>query len=422
MDNKDPISPYNYIRNLLNIRNRKLRKAIKGVVLSSLIFFMMFILISNQSDSRKSVDCFQIIEGNASEISFAAERGNDNFATDNDIRKRAQNCTIFSGKYHFPASQEERDFPIAFSLLVHKDAVQIETLLRAIYRPHNVYCIHVDKRSTSALLDAVKSIANCLRNVFIATKLEDVIYEGYSRLQADINCMTDLLSYTDVNWKYLINLPAQEFPLKTNNEIVKILKIFNGTSSIESTYDGRFEYRVNESYIVNPKTLKVESTGRRKDPPPHNIIVGKGSAYGAFSRKFVDFAVNDIKAREILKWTEDTFSPDETFWATLAINKQLGTPGIKYTASGVPDRRVWITTSVTWNPEPCRGKYVRDICVFGVGDLHSLVLKKELFANKFYYDYQPYALICMEKWIQHKSLNGLTSDLDLKYYRDLINS
>ena len=83
---------------------------------------------------------------------------------------------------------------------------------------------------------------------------------------------------------------------------------------------------------------------------------------------------------------------------------------------------MWITTSVTWNPEPCRGKYVRDICVFGVGDLHSLVLKKELFANKFYYDYQPYALICMEEWIQHKSLNSLTSDLDLKYYRDLINS
>ena len=46
---------------------------------------------------------------------------------------------------------------------------------------------------------------------------------------------------------------------------------------------------------------------------------------------FVDFAVNDMKAREILKWTEDTFSPDETYWATLAMNKRLGTPGIKYT-------------------------------------------------------------------------------------------
>ena len=39
----------------------------------------------------------------------------------------------------------------------------------------------------------MKAIANCLPNVFIASKLEDVIYEGYSRLQADINCMTDLL-------------------------------------------------------------------------------------------------------------------------------------------------------------------------------------------------------------------------------------
>ncbi|XP_022301003.2 beta-1,3-galactosyl-O-glycosyl-glycoprotein beta-1,6-N-acetylglucosaminyltransferase 4-like isoform X2 [Crassostrea virginica] len=375
------------------------------------------------------VNCQGIIEGDEWHISYASKIQNRvgfKFLTDREMGKLAKNCDVFLKTFEynrFTVSQEELDFPIAYSLIVYKDAVQIEMLLRAIYRPHNAYCIHVDKSSNPNILDAMKAIANCLPNVFIASKLEDVIYEGYSRLQADINCMTDLLHYADVKWKYVINLPAQEYPLKTNAEIVKILKILNGTCSIESIYDEVLHKRTNEIYFVNPWSLKVQGTGLHKRPPPYSVVVGKGSAYGAFSRKFVDFAVNDMKAREILKWTEDTFSPDETFWATLAMNKHLGTPGIKYTASGMPDQRVWISTSITWDfskPKPkCHGRYVRNVCVFGLGDLHRLVSEKKLFANKFHYAYQPFTLMCMEEWIFNKSVTYSYTDLD--YYRDLMN-
>ena len=283
------------------------------------------------------VDCRRIIEGDDTEIFFAAElmkRKEFNFITDDELRELAQNCEMFFKTFdynRFMVSQEELDFPIAFSLIVHKNAVQIERLLRAIYRPHNVYCIHIDRKADSSLHDAIAAVIKCLPNVFIASKLENVIYAGYSRLQADINCMYDLLHYSGVKWKYFINLPAQEYPLKTNAEIVKILKLLNGTCSIESKYDKVFHYRVTQSYWENPKTLKVERRYLRKSPPPHNMTVGKGSAYGAFSRRFVEFALNDERAQDLLKWTEDTYSPDETFWATLAINKHLGTPGIKYT-------------------------------------------------------------------------------------------
>ena len=283
------------------------------------------------------VSCEQIIEGNKQHISFASnvsESLDYKYLTDKDIRKLAQDCEKFLEIFdynRFTVSQEELDFPLAFSIIAHKDAVQIEMLLRAIYRPHNVYCIHVDRSSDSCLLEAMKAISKCLPNILIASKLEDIIYEGYSRLQADLNCMADLLNKTDVDWKYLINLPAQEYPLKTNAEIVKIFKIFNGTSSIESIYHEGTHYRVNETYRVNPKTLKMEGTGRQKDPPPYNTTVGKGNAYGAFSRRFVHFALNDEKAQGVLEWTKDTFSPDETFWATLVMNKHLGAPGIKYT-------------------------------------------------------------------------------------------
>ena len=36
-------------------------------------------------------------------------------------------------------------------------------------------------------------------------------------------------------WKYFINLTGQEFPLKTNYEIVQILKAYKGANNVEGT-------------------------------------------------------------------------------------------------------------------------------------------------------------------------------------------
>ena len=43
--------------------------------------------------------------------------------------------------------------------------------------------------------------------------------------------MKDLVG-SNVKWKYLINLASQAFPMKTNEELVQILKIFNGSNDI----------------------------------------------------------------------------------------------------------------------------------------------------------------------------------------------
>ena len=46
--------------------------------------------------------------------------------------------------------------------------------------------------------------------------------------------MSDMLN-TNSNWKYYLNLASQAFPLKTNAELVKILKTYNGSNDIESS-------------------------------------------------------------------------------------------------------------------------------------------------------------------------------------------
>ncbi|XP_052676463.1 N-acetyllactosaminide beta-1,6-N-acetylglucosaminyl-transferase-like [Crassostrea angulata] len=377
----------------------------------------------------QDVDCQQIIEGKDDYIAHVSELMKEmeyTFLSDSEIEELAMNCDKFLNTFdsnRFIVSKIELDFPIAYSILTYKDVVQIEKLLRAIYRPHNVYCIHMDRSSGLSLHNAIKAISKCLSNVFVASTLEDVIYEGYSRLKADLNCMSDLLNYSDVNWKYLINLPSQEYPLKTNSEIVKVLQTLNGTNSIESYYYEATHYRINQTYQENYKTSKLELTGEIKAPPPHNVTVAKGSAYGTFSRRFVEFALRNPKARDILKWTEDTLSPDETFWATLAFNKDLGAPGIQYSASGVPNPKSWITVGVMWESkgparEVCHGMYVRNICVFGLGDLNKIVQEKTLFINKFYHYYQPFALMCIEEWYFNKTFS--TVPFGSYYYNRLI--
>ena len=75
---------------------------------------------------------------------------------------------------------------------------------------------------------------------------------------------------------------------------------------------------------------KVQDMNITHGEPPHDIDIVRGSAYGIFSRKFVEFILNDQRAKDLLEWSRDTYSPDEHYWATLHhtySNPHLHTPG-----------------------------------------------------------------------------------------------
>lgn len=108
-----------------------------------------------------------------------------------------------------------------------------ERLLRAIYAPQNIYCVHVDKKSKASFHSAVRAIVSCFPNVFMVSQPVNVVYASWSRVQADINCMADLYN-SNTNWKYFINVCGQDFPLKTNWEIVQMLRLLRGGNSMES--------------------------------------------------------------------------------------------------------------------------------------------------------------------------------------------
>lgn len=130
---------------------------------------------------------------------------------------------------------------------VYKDVELFERLLRSIYRPQNYYCIHVDHSSPPSVHAVVRAIVNCFPNVFMPLLLVDVVSYEMSVLEADLICMEELLNKYK-NWKYYINLTGQEFPLRTNLEIVRILQFFNGANNIHRSNVNFSERYVHCSY------------------------------------------------------------------------------------------------------------------------------------------------------------------------------
>ncbi|XP_070184591.1 beta-1,3-galactosyl-O-glycosyl-glycoprotein beta-1,6-N-acetylglucosaminyltransferase 4-like, partial [Littorina saxatilis] len=221
-----------------------------------------------------------------------------------DPRGRSERTTTSRGKgfckdlkmkrgfYRWPVTQQEKGFPLAFSFKVHKAPGMFERLLSVLWRPHNFYCVHVDIKAPQDVFRYVENISRCFPNVVLTPTRLDVNYASIVSLQADLQCTRQAL-ISPVKWKYHVNLCGQEFPLKTNLEMVQLLTALNGTNDVEnyappaSFAAGSFKF---QSVISNGVNKKTNVT---KEPFQHTQVeIRKGSAYNTLSRPFVEWVLN----------------------------------------------------------------------------------------------------------------------------------
>ena len=195
-------------------------------------------------DKTTLANCQAILSGDMTEINRSREIVNQREFTKVPIYEETyldwtKDCDAFKkgrGYITVPLTKEEEDYPIAFSIAMYTDVEQMERLLRAVYQPQNLYCIHVDTKSSLLIHRTVHAIVNCFDNVFITSRLEKVKWGDVSVLLPHLNCMRDLVQYYRGRWKYFIDLAGQEFPLRTNYELVQVLKIFNGSNEITASH------------------------------------------------------------------------------------------------------------------------------------------------------------------------------------------
>ncbi|XP_018432509.1 PREDICTED: beta-1,3-galactosyl-O-glycosyl-glycoprotein beta-1,6-N-acetylglucosaminyltransferase 3-like [Nanorana parkeri] len=327
-----------------------------------------------------------------------------------NITKDCKNYRTIRKFISFSMSKEEEAFPIAYSMVIHEKIEMFERLLRSIYAPQNIYCVHVDAKSPETFKEAVRSIVSCFNNVFVASKLESVVYASWSRVQADLNCMEDLIK-SSIQWKYLLNTCGMDFPLKTNAEIVRALKLLNGRNNLESM---KAPPRFSRWFFHHEVQASVIRTNTQKTFPPIGIPMFSGSAYIVVTRDFVKYILEDLEIQKFLRWEKDTYHPDEHVWATL--HRKPKVPGSipyhkKYDVSDLHS----IARLVKWERNegniykgavyaPCTGTHQHSICIYGLGDLPWLVRKHHLFAHKFDPTVDDMAIQCLEEYLRHKTL------------------
>ncbi|XP_029947876.1 beta-1,3-galactosyl-O-glycosyl-glycoprotein beta-1,6-N-acetylglucosaminyltransferase 7 [Salarias fasciatus] len=329
----------------------------------------------------------------------------ESYALNGDLQ-----CSNLTRDLHFitkPLSLEEEAYPLAFIVTVHKELELFVRLLRAIYMPQNVYCIHVDAKAPSEYRTAVETLVGCFNNTFLSSRSETVTYAGFSRLQADVNCMKDLIK-SEIGWKKVVNLCGQDFPVKSNLELVRYMQSKewrdrNMTPGVKQPASMRYRTHLQHKEITGSH-VAPKGRGLRKGPPPHNLQVYFGTAYYALTRPFVEFVLKSPVAHDLLDWSKDTFSPDEHYWVTL--NHVKGAPGSHIDGGWAGDIR-----AIKWRDQEgrahsgCKGHYVRDICVYGAEDLPWIINRNSMFANKFESKSFPEALDCLEQWQRNKVLN-----------------
>ena len=130
-------------------------------------------------------NCARLMNGDEAELKrvsmLLSEKNNK---TNTSLYDYNTSCSQIKEAFlnNFYTSEDEKSFPIAFTLVVHKNAQQTVRFLKAIYRPHNLYCIHPDPNSGEDFREVFKLLSQCLSNVFLPAHIHNVTYDTQSTI------------------------------------------------------------------------------------------------------------------------------------------------------------------------------------------------------------------------------------------------
>ena len=286
---------------------------------------------ANRTDNTTSrINCKLLFAGDKDQGEHAIQANKQwplTISPDALLFNKTSDCTWIEDELiirdSFYISSEEKAHPLAFAMNIHDSAQQVIRLLKTIYRPHNTYCIHYDEKSSPHFKGVFDNIAKCLPNVVIPREIVSVNRGWHTVVDAQMNCFKQLLSiHKQYPWQYVITLCGKELPLRTNREMVRILKKLNSTSAVLANKLSQGE----KDHVVYKWKLMINQTNGKEEivkmsekngPVPFNLTIYKFVAYFGLSVKFVHFLVTDDKVATVRSYMDHTVIPEELFIATV---------------------------------------------------------------------------------------------------------
>jgi hypothetical protein len=208
---------------------------------------------------------------------------------------------------------------IAYLILVHRFPEQFKRLFKAIYDPSNLYVVHVDKNSGREIEADIRDFLKTFPNTdMIAGK--KALWGGYSLVDAELRGMERLLEMGST-WTHFINLSGQDFPLKTQAQIM---------AHLSANPDREF-IKVMDQKRQRPDTMsrvgkwvfelkdRIVRTGLSR-PFLYRAKPYIGNQWMIVSRAFCDFVCHDRRTDRFKRFYRNTFIADEGFFQTVIMN------------------------------------------------------------------------------------------------------
>ncbi|KAI1728348.1 core-2/I-Branching enzyme domain-containing protein [Ditylenchus destructor] len=323
-------------------------------------------------------------------------------------------------------SSPETDFPLAFSRTVFTSYLFLEHMLSVEYRPQNLYCYSIDSKSSKIFKNRIRNLAKCFSNVIVVGKEYSVYSNGKNVTRAALSCLEVLHKHRQHQWKYVFTLQNHDIPLKTNWEMVEILKLYNGANDI--SVKRIMPISVNKKLNWTMASLKLYRNDTKNRDNYYNangtlkaLYHTKSLNLVVLARRSVQFVLEELRLDTFIDRLEKSkYGMDEVFFSTLNTNL-LDFPGGFTTECLKKGRQINSLGRYTlWQFDGrCMSrKFRHDICIFGVEDLRHLNSGLfQFYFNKMMTHFDYGAIFC---WLENLRKNSTTHRrINSRFYKRL---
>lgn len=209
---------------------------------------------------------------------------------------------------------------IAYQIAVHARERQFKWIFDALYNAHDLFAIHIDRKTPESTVRAIRDIVANRPNVYATPRLS-VIYGEWAMTEMELGAIR-FFCENHADWQYFINLSGQDYPLKTREHIVAELSRnprqnflhFVHLDTLPSYFrerSARYCIRIGHRLIHTPlPNLK-----------PKNIRFDWfGAAWHVITREFCGWLLKDRTAQDCMRFLRHVHVPHEFLMQTLIMN------------------------------------------------------------------------------------------------------
>jgi hypothetical protein len=254
---------------------------------------------------------------------------------------------------------------LAYVITAHRSPAQLKRLLRAIYTPANAYVLHIDSKAPADVHAVAREFSAQYANASVI-RSESILWGSWRLARAQIRGMQEALRLSP-DWDYCHNISAQDYPLRTQEQIAQQLAAGKAGANYIEVLDfakAGEKPRKRLEYFWIPWRGTMKKLLRRRSP---RFKVYWGSNHFTLTRAACEHVVNSDISRKMQRYFRFALCADELVFQNAIMH---GPAALADSVAGKTYRKL------TWAGGPHPKTYT-------MADLDDLLASDAWFARKF---------------------------------------